>query len=159
MKTNKRGFTLIELLVVIAIIGVLSSIVLASLSNSRKRAGDAGIKTDLSHLRSAAEIVNHDLGGSYNTGVAIWSADCGILNSATNVVGNSMVQKMIDDAISKSSGTVAKCMADSTHYVVAVPLKSDSLKAWCIDNAGASKQITYGNFTGVADDDCTKADS
>lgn len=37
-KQTKQGFTLIELLVVIAIIGLLSSIVLASLSMSREKA-------------------------------------------------------------------------------------------------------------------------
>lgn len=35
---KSRGFTLIELLVVIAIIGILSAVVLASLSNSRGKA-------------------------------------------------------------------------------------------------------------------------
>lgn len=38
MTTTKRGFTLIELLVVISIIGLLSSIVLASLQTSRDKA-------------------------------------------------------------------------------------------------------------------------
>jgi len=38
MKKNTKGFTLVELLVVIAIIGILASVVLASLSSQRIKA-------------------------------------------------------------------------------------------------------------------------
>ena len=55
MKSNK-GFTLIELLVVIAIIGILSSVVLASLNSARKKGRDARRVADLKQLQLALEL-------------------------------------------------------------------------------------------------------
>ncbi len=57
-----RGFTLIELLVVIAIIGVLSSVVLSSLSTIRARARDTARIEAVDEMRKAIELYYADTG-------------------------------------------------------------------------------------------------
>jgi len=52
----KRGFTLIELLVVIAIIGILSSVVLASLNSARQKGRDARRISDVKQVQLALEL-------------------------------------------------------------------------------------------------------
>lgn len=56
LKRTKKGFTLIELLVVIAIIGVLASVVLASLNSARKKSRDARRIADIKQIQLALEL-------------------------------------------------------------------------------------------------------
>jgi len=65
MKNTKKGFTLIELLVVIAIIGILSSVVLASLNTARRKSRDARRMADLQQIKLAAELYFDANGSEY----------------------------------------------------------------------------------------------
>ncbi len=76
MFNRQKGFTLIELLVVIAIIGLLSSVVLASLSSARSKSRDSQRVSTLIQLRTALELY-YSKHGSYpsTVGGTIYSSD------------------------------------------------------------------------------------
>jgi len=57
---QRKGFTLIELLVVIAIIGILASIVLASLNQARRKSRDARRIADIKQIQLALELYFDD---------------------------------------------------------------------------------------------------
>lgn len=63
---RRQGFSLIELLVVIAIIGLLTTIVMASLTNTRMRGRDGRRIADIKQLQVALEMY-YDFNGAYPT--------------------------------------------------------------------------------------------
>lgn len=126
---KNKGFTLIELLVVIAIIGILSSVVLASLNTARNKGSDAAIKSQLASIRAEAELEAD--GNSY---------------SYANVCANTKVDQLFDAAVA-SGGSAGSCTDDPTVWAVSVPLKSDPAQSWCVDSTGYSDEIT-GLHTG-----------
>lgn len=126
---TKRGFTLIELLVVIAIIGILSSVVLASLNTARAKGADAAVKSNLNNIRAQAELYYDTNSGSY----------------ATLCTADSNVNKGVTAALSAggSSGTVAtRCSSSSTAWAAWSELKSTPTNSWCVDSTGTSKLLT-----------------
>jgi len=65
--TKNSGFTLIELLVVISIIGLLSTLAIVALNNSRIKARDTKRKADLQQIRTALLLYADNHGGSLPT--------------------------------------------------------------------------------------------
>jgi prepilin-type N-terminal cleavage/methylation domain-containing protein len=71
--SNLKGFTLIELLVVISIIGVLSSVVMASLSTARERAKVTTVKQLVQQYRNLLELEISDTGTPSRLYVSVWN--------------------------------------------------------------------------------------
>lgn len=67
---------MIELLVVIAIIGILASIVLASLNTARKKSRDARRIADVGQLRLALELY-FDTAAGYPNALSLLTSGCG----------------------------------------------------------------------------------
>lgn len=78
------GFTLIELLVVIAIIGLLSSVVLASLNTARAKGRDAKRLSDIRQIQIALEMY-YDSNGVYPNSGGGWRSECDGI-TASNVI-------------------------------------------------------------------------
>jgi prepilin-type N-terminal cleavage/methylation domain-containing protein len=99
------GFTLIELLVVIAIIGILSAVVLASLSTARIKGNDAARISDVKSLETAMEMYAATYNG-YPTSAGSGNGDVP-LNDST------LVSKLVPTYITSMP---ALLVADGDHY-------------------------------------------
>ena len=75
-KNKQSGFTLIELLVVIAIIGMLSTTILAMVSQARIKSRDARRKADLAQIAKALELY-YNTNFSFPTTGGLWYAATG----------------------------------------------------------------------------------
>ena len=85
---RNKGFTLIELLVVIAIIGILSSVVLASLNTARQKARDARRVSDIKNIQLALELFADDNNGNYPASIAALVTGKYIAKEATDPLTN-----------------------------------------------------------------------
>jgi prepilin-type N-terminal cleavage/methylation domain-containing protein len=134
MFNNKKGFTLIELLVVIAIIGLLSSIVLASLNSARAKGADAAVKQNLAGIRAQAEILYDNAGGNYNAVCGIGAVQDPTVLAALNAASFAGAGNTTSDVCG------APAAAPATGWAATAPLKSAG--AWCVDSSGVSRSAT-----------------
>jgi prepilin-type N-terminal cleavage/methylation domain-containing protein len=135
----KKGFTLIELLVVVAIIGILASVVLASLNSARAKGADAATKANLSNIRAQAELffdTNNHYGATGQTTVAACPT------TGTTIFNTDATIKNAIAAAKNSSGSDPFCGSTpgttATSWAIHAPLKATAGN-WCVDSAGAAK--------------------
>lgn len=139
---RERGFTLIELLVVIAIIGILSSVVLASLNTARGKGANANIKANLSGIRAQAELhYDNQNPNSYAT----LCADATVAQAVS-------VANTTSGGTGSAAGAIAVCYNAASTYVVKSGLRAieDTDKVgYCVDSTGKSKNITQIQFNAI----------
>jgi prepilin-type N-terminal cleavage/methylation domain-containing protein len=134
--TYKRGFTLIELLVVIAIIGILASVVLASLNSARDKGADAAARSSLNNARAQAELFYDDNGRDYT----------GVCSAGTN-----NITALLTGAGDALGGT-ADCFDATGAWAAGITL-SDNATYYCVDSTGfggdlaADPTLAAGNLT------------
>lgn len=118
------GFTLIELLVVIAIIGVLASVVLASLNTARKKARDARRVADIKQIQLALELYFDSQGNTYPATVAA-------------LVTNNYLPTEPKDPLTAAIYPYAFCSATSYHLGATMEQTGGSALASDIDKENA----------------------
>lgn len=154
-KCKEKGFTLLELLIVIAVIGILSSLIMVSLSTSRAKASDAAIKSDLRSLMNVAELYYVNNGNQYGAGgPGVCPAVSNGSPASWAVDFDPNFKKIAEHASIQAGGgdsggglLLTNCAINSQSWVIAVVLKSSNMKAWCVDSSGNSKEesLTVAN--------------
>jgi type II secretory pathway pseudopilin PulG len=129
-------------LVVIAIIGILSSVVLASLSSARNKGKDAAVKSELASMRAQAEIyfsrqdtyvdlcatdsVDNGFGGTGGLLAAVGSSE-GVATNPNLAFGTA------------GGPALVTCHEAPDSWAVDAPLIADTTATmYCVDSVGSS---------------------
>ncbi len=136
----QRAFTMVELLMVIAIIGVLASIVIVALTNTRAKARDARIRGSMQQLRVLAEDVrDSNTGNSYVSPCDVKAMTAtGVVSGPPCAADATVAQSMniVYDDLQKQSGAAPTVEADSDSFCVSSPLNAGPAAFFCSDSDG-----------------------
>ncbi|MFM2374662.1 MAG: hypothetical protein RLZZ234_657 [Candidatus Parcubacteria bacterium] len=128
-----------ELLVVIAIIGILASVVLASLNSARNKGADAAIKSNLNNARSQAELYYDNNAGSYAT-----------VCTNTSPQGISL---QVAGAESANGAAAVSCASDADEWAVSSALVTSGF--YCVDYKGNATTTAASVWSSTGGDiDC-----
>lgn len=139
---KQKGFTLIELLVVIAIIGILASVVLASLNTARQQGSDAAIKSSINNARAQAELYYNDNTNDYS----------GVCNAGATADPQGIAQ-MVTGAQDAGSGDVV-CIDSADAWAIEAQLVTDTGTYYCVDSTGQSGEQTGSTLADGTDYVC-----
>lgn len=149
----RKGLTLIELLVVIAIIGVLASVVLASLNSARNKGKDARIQSSLSNLTRQAALYHSD-NLAYGSGATYEDCSTIAVGMYTDSNISAIITSAIEEAGTPSSGASSYCgvysLSGTDNYAVAVALNGQSDTSWCVDSQGFAGLLNMRPTSAVA---------
>lgn len=133
---SNKGFTIIELLVVVAIIGLLSSIIYASLKTAQNKSANTAVKVNLNNIRTQ---MNLSYISNYDSYLGLCASD-------------PLILRMLADAKKNGDGvTPAVCYDNSSKWAATAKLRvaEGTYTYWCTDSTNASKGETQPISAGV----------
>lgn len=155
----KKGFTLIELLIVVAIIGIIASIIMASIFQARSTARQKAITAEARQMVALLNRQYSETGSYAPLQVAGW-----IGSSTTTCAGRGFTGNYASELISLCESIASKLgnvtfqmyigntVSSANNYSIMVKLEprngTSGIQWYCVGSSGRTYQGTYNSAAG-----------